>query len=253
MQIDPKISMWLNIFALVMSVLAMAGWWGDLLGQHTAAIVTGIMTTAVSALNVVLHAYSPPQAGPAAPHDQQASSARVLVPLAILVLGLSMFAGPAFAGNRSTPLPRPRPAAASATAPAATSATPANPLQGLLDLINKKAAALNAFTVADAQAAITMATGPNPAQPIDPAGLACYQAVATKLQTSQPGAVLPKSLGALQLLEAARLAKLQVTAIQSGNDPVVIACAPLILDAQTTLLMLAGQGAIGVATSGLLP
>lgn len=66
MQLDPKISMALNILALVLSVFAMAGWWDDILGAKTAATVTGIMTTLVSAMNVVLHAYTPAVAGPAA-------------------------------------------------------------------------------------------------------------------------------------------------------------------------------------------
>jgi hypothetical protein len=57
--------MWLNIVALILSVFAMAGWWADLLGPKTAGTVTGIMTTLVSAMNVVLHAYSPAQPGPA--------------------------------------------------------------------------------------------------------------------------------------------------------------------------------------------
>lgn len=67
MQLDPKISMGLNILALVLSVFAMAGWWSDLLGPKTAATVTGVMTTLVSAMNVILHAYTPPTAGPAVP------------------------------------------------------------------------------------------------------------------------------------------------------------------------------------------
>jgi hypothetical protein len=65
MQIDPKVSMYLNIGSLILSVFAMAGWWGDLVGNHLAATITGIMFTTVSAANVVLHAYSPPTAGPA--------------------------------------------------------------------------------------------------------------------------------------------------------------------------------------------
>jgi len=64
--IDPKVSMYLNIVGLVVGVLSMAGWWGDLFGDHRAAIITGVMTTAVTAINVVLHAYSSPQPGPAA-------------------------------------------------------------------------------------------------------------------------------------------------------------------------------------------
>jgi hypothetical protein len=66
MQIDPKISMILNIVALVLSVLATASWWGDLIGQHTAAVVTGIMSTVVAAINVVLSAYSSANKGPLA-------------------------------------------------------------------------------------------------------------------------------------------------------------------------------------------
>lgn len=65
MQIDPRISIWLNLAALVLGAFAGAGWWADLVGQHTATIITGVMTTVVAAINIILHAYSAPVAGPA--------------------------------------------------------------------------------------------------------------------------------------------------------------------------------------------
>lgn len=64
MAIDPKLAMYLNIAALVLSVFAAASWWGDLISPHTAATLTGIMNTVVSATNVVLHAYSSRDSGP---------------------------------------------------------------------------------------------------------------------------------------------------------------------------------------------
>jgi hypothetical protein len=130
--------------------------------------------------------------------------------------------------------------AKAAPAASATPAAPVNPLQTFLDQINKKAAAINNFTLADAQAAMVMAKD-------DPTGLACYTAIANKLQSTTPGNIVPKGLGLLQLMETARLAKLQIAGIQSGTDPVVSGCAALILDANTTLLMLAGQGVVGAA------
>lgn len=128
----------------------------------------------------------------------------------------------------------------------ATATAAVNPLQAFLDQINSKVATLNALTLTDAQAAMVMAAN-------DPVGLACYTAVANKLQASQASgsSLVPKSLGVLQLIETARLAKLQISGIQNGTDPVVTGCAPLILDVNTTLLMLTGQGVIGAAGASI--
>lgn len=62
--ITPTTAMWLNVIALVLSVFANATWWGDLIGGHTAAILTGVMTTCVSAMNLVLHSLSSKTEGP---------------------------------------------------------------------------------------------------------------------------------------------------------------------------------------------
>jgi len=51
----------LNLTALVLSVFAAASWWSDLVGQHTAALITGIMSTTVSAMNLVLNSLTKPQ------------------------------------------------------------------------------------------------------------------------------------------------------------------------------------------------
>lgn len=64
MGIDPKWSFIFNVVALVLSVLAGAAWWGDVVGNHTAAIVTGMMNTVVAAINAVLSAYSSSKSGP---------------------------------------------------------------------------------------------------------------------------------------------------------------------------------------------
>jgi hypothetical protein len=63
MSIDPKWAFIFNIIALVLSVLAGAAWWGDVVGAHTAAVLTGIMNTGVAAINSVLSAYSAPRKG----------------------------------------------------------------------------------------------------------------------------------------------------------------------------------------------
>jgi hypothetical protein len=57
--------MMINIFLIVLSAFAQASWWVDLIGAHTAAIVTGVMLTCATALNGVLHALSSPTPGPA--------------------------------------------------------------------------------------------------------------------------------------------------------------------------------------------
>lgn len=119
-----------------------------------------------------------------------------------------------------------------------TTISTVNPLSTFLESLQTKAAAINAFTMADAQAAMAMAAS-------DPVGLACYTAIANKIQAGGEGNLIPKSLGLLQLIETARLVKLQVNAVQAGTDPVVQGCAALVLDANTTLLMLTGQGVVG--------
>lgn len=153
----------------------------------------------------------------------------------IVAFAASLFLASTSAMAADKPVPALKPAVAVSTA---------NPLQSFFDGLQKKAAAINAFTLADAQAAMVMAAS-------DPVGLACYTAIANKLQSGSSGNLIPKSLGLLQLIEAGRLAKLQISAVQTGVDPVVQGCAGLILDANTTLLMLTGQGVIGAAGIGI--
>ena len=62
--IDPATSLWINVAALVLSAFATAVWWVDLIGAHAAVIVTGVMNTVVSALNLVLHGLSSSDKGP---------------------------------------------------------------------------------------------------------------------------------------------------------------------------------------------
>ena len=63
--LSPKISMILNIAALVLSAYSQASWWTELVGTHIGGIITSSLGTAVIAMNLVLHAYSAPTPGPA--------------------------------------------------------------------------------------------------------------------------------------------------------------------------------------------
>ena len=66
MTLDPKTSMWLNILLFALQSLAGATWVTGVLPTHYAALIMGLMGWATTVLNFVLHAYSPPKAGPAA-------------------------------------------------------------------------------------------------------------------------------------------------------------------------------------------
>ncbi len=66
MTLDPKTSMWLNVLLFALQSLAGATWMGGILPSQYAGIAMGGLGWATTVLNFVLHAYSPPTAGPAA-------------------------------------------------------------------------------------------------------------------------------------------------------------------------------------------
>jgi hypothetical protein len=66
MQLDPKVSMILNIVLFALQSLAGATWLSGTLDPHHAGLIMGILGWITTVLNFVLHAYSPPQAGPLA-------------------------------------------------------------------------------------------------------------------------------------------------------------------------------------------
>ena len=67
MQLDPKTSMWLNVLLFALQSLAGATWMTGFLPSQYAGLIMGVLGWATTVLNFVLHAYSPPTAGPLAP------------------------------------------------------------------------------------------------------------------------------------------------------------------------------------------
>lgn len=102
------------------------------------------------------------------------------------------------------------------------------------------------FTAADLTAAIAMAQAQNPP---DTAAVTCYTAV-LGIVNGGVANPLPNGLGVFQGLQAARDAKQLLASLNSTTGPLYAfntACAPIILDAQNTLLML-GVG-VGVVAN----
>lgn len=93
------------------------------------------------------------------------------------------------------------------------------------------------FTVADLQAALNDA---NAQVPPDTVAAGCYQALLTIVQAGV-GNPLPSGLGLFQAAQKARDAKALIANLQSPTGPlssVNTACAPLVVDAQMTLVQL---------------
>lgn len=222
------------------------GWFTTTGYLKVATLLKKLTDTKTQAAAVVVAKQMAPAAVSGIAVDAKADIAAVAKVLIAAFLLAALFAPSAFAQSGTLRPLKPVAAKTAASAPTTPAAPAVNPLQSFLDQVNKKAAAINAFTLADAQAAMTMAAN-------DPVGLSCYTAIAAKLQANGAVSLIPQSLGLLQLIEAARLAKLQASAIATGVDPVVSGCAGLILDANTTLLMLEGQGAVGALTAVGLP
>ena len=150
--------------------------------------------------------------------------------------------GPALAANKV--LVR-RPAAAPSTKPTVTQAQQ-NPL-----------IVVRQFTIADLQAALADAQAQTPP---DIVAVNCYTALIPFVQ-SQAQNPLPAGAGVFQALQKARDAKAYLANIQSPTGPLAslnIACAPLVLDVQNTLVTLgvsvgviANPAGAAAAVSGL--
>jgi hypothetical protein len=106
------------------------------------------------------------------------------------------------------------------------------------------------FTISDLQAALNDA---NAQSPPDAAAAACYAALLTVVE-SNVASPLPAGPGLFQALQKARDAKALIANLQSPTGPLSAlntACAPLVLDAQSTLLGL-GVG-VGLVVSPVAP
>lgn len=99
---------------------------------------------------------------------------------------------------------------------------------------------LQKFTTDDLQAALLDAQANK-----DIAAVNCYTALIPLVQSGVANP-LPKGLGAFQALQKARDLKAMLANLQSPNGPLAslnIACAPLVMDVQTTLIQLGVSGA----------
>lgn len=129
---------------------------------------------------------------------------------------------------------------AAATKPAAKTAAPA--AQTTVDPL----AVIQKFTETDLTAALADATANN-----DTAAINCYTALLPIVKSGVANP-LPTSLGGFQLLQKARDLKTMLSNLQSPNGPLAqlnIACAPLVLDVQNTMVLLGVVGG-GVALTG---
>jgi hypothetical protein len=109
---------------------------------------------------------------------------------------------------------------------------------------------LQTFTVADLQTALADAQAQTPP---DTTSALCYTALIPIVEAGVNNP-LPAGLGVFQALQKARDAKALLANIQSPNGPLAalnIACAPLVLDAQNTLIQLGIVGGTVAATGGL--
>ena len=160
--------------------------------------------------------------------------------LAILASALAMLATPVLAQSSrisgAVPLPTPRPAVAAKQL--TPSAVQQNPF-----------AMLQQFSAADLTAALADA---NAQTPPDQTSAQCYTALLA-LVNSPVNSPLPAGPGAFQLLQKARDMKQFLATLQSPNGPLSqlnLACAPLVMDVNSTLLALGVSTGIVAATGG---
>lgn len=107
-------------------------------------------------------------------------------------------------------------------------------------------AIIQSFTESDLTAALADATANN-----DPAAVNCYTALLPIVKSGVANP-LPTGLGGFQLLQKARDLKTMLANLQSPNGPLAqlnLACAPLVLDVQNTMVLLGVVGG-GVALTG---
>jgi hypothetical protein len=113
-------------------------------------------------------------------------------------------------------------------------------------------AVLQAFAVTDLQNALDDA---NAQTPPDQTSAQCYSALIPLVQQAQgiKGAI-PKSLGLFQVLQKTRDAKRLLASLQSPDGPlskINLACAPLAMDTQNTLVQLGILSGAVAASGGL--
>lgn len=133
--------------------------------------------------------------------------------------------------------------------PPATSSGPAAPV---VTTSHDPVAMLKAFTITDLEAAQADATSH-----ADTIAATCYAELVTTVQ-NLPSAGLPKPKGAFSAFQEARDVANGVKRLQGGlPQSLNVACAPLVLDASQTVLMLGARvgvaAAVPIALPGLIP
>ena len=158
-------------------------------------------------------------------------------------LALALLATPALAQSSrvsgAVPLPRPKPTAAAPATKLTSAAVQQNPF-----------ALLQQFSAADLTAALIDA---NAQTPPDTTSAQCYTAL-LQLVNSPINSPLPAGPGAFQLLQKARDMQAFLANIQSPGGPLSqlnLACAPLVMSANATLLALGVSTGIVVGTGGI--
>jgi hypothetical protein len=222
-----------------------AGLVGMLLGGLHIAASPDLVNAAlglVAALGGLLAVLIPEQTTAATPAVAAAAAAvaRGFLPALIaggLALGLSACAGGA------SPGPAGQPPATNATNPPAGAASE-DPLKGIAG-----------FVTADLQNALQIAKGSN-----DTAAVQCYQYLIPQVTAAQQqlGALSPADIsGGFSAFEAGRVAVTNIKGFVNGvPQGLNQACAPLVLDAGSTLVGLAAKVGVTIALPGagaLLP
>lgn len=179
---------------------------------------------------------------PEAKRPHGIGSLRVLTMLALCAAAALVCAAPAMAAKRTLA----RRSAVTVSAKPTVTQVQQNPL-----------IVVRQFTVADLQAALADAQSQSPP---DTVAANCYAALIPFVQ-SQAQNPLPAGAGVFQALQKARDAKAYLANIQSPTGPLAslnIACAPLVLDVQNTLVTLgisvgviANPAGAAAAASGL--
>ena len=255
MQIDAKTALWLNIIYSVLTGLTAPMLQAT--GVADASHVLAWAALIAMPLNVILHAYSSSTPGPLAPPDapaikaaqtaidnptagnkQLATAAIQAVPVKVAIAFLAVLLVASFAFNGrayAAPLKlHPRgcwPASACNVTPHPAPVSPITSIQ--------------AFTLADLQAALADA---NAQSPPDTRHGACWSALIPIVQANIPNP-FPAGLGLAQLVQKTFDDQTLLFGHQAWKDTIAQACALTVLDLNSnlaTLLSAAGLGAIVV-------
>lgn len=106
MQIDPKLSYWLNVILGILVAVSLGTIsFSDFLDPITAKKLASAAAVAAFVLNIVLHGYSSPAAGPGIVLPPP--SAKLTLALAVISLGLLALGAPAQAQSKPPKLPDP--------------------------------------------------------------------------------------------------------------------------------------------------